>query len=220
MAVHEVRLPDDIERGAVGGPQFKTVVHESDTGFEQRDIKWAQARGSWDISYGLMAIEDPATLKTVLPDIVEFFRAREGRAHSFRFKDWADFKIGDPDDPASNNQAIGIGDNLEVDFQIFKRYSSGGVDYDRTIYKIVSGTLTVFLDGVLQVEGGGNDYTVDLNTGVITFNVTPPTNDVISVACEFDVLVRFGSDKLDLSVETFNSGSVPAIEIVELRLET
>lgn len=220
MAVHEVRLPDDIERGAVGGPQFKTLVHESDTGFEQRDIKWSQARGSWDISYGIMAIDDPDSLKTVVSDINAFFRAREGRAHSFRFKDWSDFEIGDPSDPSNDNQPIGVGDDSTVNFQIFKRYTSGGINYDRTLYKIVQGTLSVFIDAVLQVEGGGNDYTVDYDTGIITFNLAPTAGQTISIACEFDVLVRFNTDKLNISVETFNAGSIPGIEIIELRLET
>ncbi len=57
---HEVRMPIDVERGAVGGPGFKTRVLPLESGFEQRNIDWSDTRGEWDLSYGLMnTAEDP-----------------------------------------------------------------------------------------------------------------------------------------------------------------
>ena len=223
MAFHEVRLPDDVERGVVGGPRFKTRVLQLESGFEQRNIDWIQTRGEWDLSYGLMSLEDNL-LGTYINLVRDFFYTRQGRAHGFRFKDWSDFEIGDHLNPTTDNQLIGLGDDANVIFQIFKRYSSGGIDYDRTVKKIVTGAVEVTLDNVLQTVT--TEYTIDLDTGIITF-VTPPAStggtgpggeEVVGVACEFDVPVRFDDDSLRISVQTFQSGAVPAIPIVEIRI--
>lgn len=227
MAFHEVRLPDDIERGANGGPRFKTDVFPLNSGREQRNIVWENVRGEWDIGYGLMNMETELAV-THVRQVLKFFMARWGRAYGFRFKDWSDYQIGDPDSPGMAEQLIGLGDDVTTDFQIFKRYTDdGGFTYDRTIRKIVNGSYVVYLDGVAQTEGGGSDYTIDINTGVITFNTAPASTggsgpggeEVVAIDCEFDVPVRFEDDHLRITVEQALSGSIPTIAIKELLLD-
>lgn len=222
MTTHEVRLPESIERGARGGPGFKTIVFPADSGFEQRDIKWAVAKGRWDISYGLLRF-DPNTFDQSISELLAFFYARNGRGFAFRFKDWVDHRIGDPANPTTSNQTIGLGDDTTTVFQVFKRYSSGGFNYDRTIVKLVSMTVHVLLDGVEKTEGV--DWTADYNTGLITMAVAPASTggtgpggeQVVAVALEFDVRVRFDVDQLDITAETAEAGSIPAIPLVELK---
>ena len=221
MAFHDVRLPDDVERGAVGGPRFRTSILSQQSGFEKRNIDWSTTRGQWDIGYGLMEKASAGNL-TDVETVIAFFYARQGRGHSFRFKDWSDFEIGAG---VATGQAIGLGDGSTTAFQIYKRYSSGGVDYDRTVNKIVASTYSVYLDGVLQVEGGGNDYTINLTTGIVTFNTAPLSTggtgpggeELVSIICEFDNHVRFDTDEPDISMQVFNVGQFPTIPIVELR---
>lgn len=214
MAFHEVRLPDDIERGAVGGPTFKTRILQLESGFEQRNIDWAQTRGEWDISYGLMKMEDDG-LEAAVHQIRDFFYARQGRAHGFRFKDWSDFEIGKVATPTLNNQSIGLGDASTTVFQVFKRYTSGGINYDRTIKKLVTGQVIVMLDSIVQ----GSGFTINHDTGQITFSPTPPGVGVsIDVALEFDVPVRFDDDALKINVQTFIAGQIPPIPLIELRV--
>ena len=220
---HNIKLPDDIEKGAVGGPRFKTTVLTLESGFEKRNIDWAQARGQWDIGYGIMTKEDPIVQFATLDVIRDFFYARQGRAHSFRFKDWSDFDIGDKDNPTVMNQAIGLGDDANTIFQIFKEYTSGGITYNRPVTKIVTGTISVLIEDVVQTDPG--DYTVDLNTGIITFVVAPASTggsgaggaEIVQVACEFDVHVRFDIDQLQTNLEVYNAGAIPQIDIAELR---
>ena len=212
---HDVRLPTDIERGAVGGARFKTTVLQLESGFEQRNIDWARVRGEWDVGYGLLRKEDEAGLLTDLDDLINFFHARQGRAFSFRFKDFADFEIGDPNDPVSDNQSIGTGDGSTVAFQVIKRYTSGSETYDKSVNKIVTDSETVFVAAVQQNKPG--DYTINDNTGIITFTSAPANLDDISIACEYDNHVRFDTDKLDINLEIFNVGSWPNIPIVEVR---
>lgn len=199
MAFHETRLPVDIELGAVGGPSFFTTVLELFSGYEQRNINWTKARGRWDIGYGIREEAD-------MDSVRDFFYARRGRAHGFRFKDWTDYEL--------DTQQIGTGDGTETEFQIYKRYSDGGYYYDRDIKKPVSGTVEVYLNGALQASG----YSVDTTTGVITFDTAPSIGDVVSAACDFDVPVRFDIDQLPVTAHGLQLQSVTGIDIVELRV--
>lgn len=201
MAFDEVRLPGCIERGAQGGPQFKTTIITLSSGFEKRNQDWAETRGEWDISYGLKTRDD-------LDALIAFFYARRGRARGFRFKDWADYVL--------EQQAIGIGDAMNDEFQLYKRYTSAGVDYDRILTKIVAGSLQVWVNGMLQDPA---NYTANLNTGLITFGAMhiPASMALVEAACEFDVPVRFDIDKLNVNMQQVDLGSLPQINLVELK---
>lgn len=202
MAFHDVRLPTDIERGAQGGPGFKTTVLSLSSGYEKRNIDWERTRGKWDISYGL---DSKANQEAVLA----FFYARQGRAHSFRFKDWTDFEIGESGSP----QEIATADGMQTQFQIVRRYTSGAYTFSRAITRPVSGTVQIYVNGMLQ--GGG--VSVDVDTGVITFVSAPSMGDTIEVICEFDVPVRFDTDQLDMRAFWAGNFSLPALNLIEVR---
>jgi hypothetical protein len=82
MAFHEVRFPDNISRGARGGPERRTQVVELASGDEERNASWANSRRRYDVAYGIRRADDLAA-------VVAFFEARNGRLHGFRYKDWA-----------------------------------------------------------------------------------------------------------------------------------
>lgn len=209
MAFVDVQLPTDVERGAQGGPQFNTTVITLSSGAEKRNINWQTTRGQWDVGYGVQHKEDFNT-------IIDFFYARQGMAHSFRFKDWTDFEIGSQTD-ASTRQNIGTGTGSLDTFQIFKRYTSGAVNFDRDISKPVGTTLQVYVNAVLQTIT--THYTVDLLTGIITFVTPPPNTELVDVVTEFDVPVRFDTDQLQITALTFEAGTIPTIPVVEVRGE-
>lgn len=288
MVFHDTRLPVDVERGALGGPGFKTTVTPLGSGKEQRNIDWARTRAEFDIGYGLMD-QDSAILEATIDALLAFFYTREGKAHTFRFKDWSDFKIGDWQNPTTSNQSIATGgtavtltastisftatdtiadsgndllkflaaDYIEISGstsndgtflisttsagtitvpsgivnegagasvtitllretdQIFKRYSDGGIDYDRPITHLVSGRVVVLKDNVVQTEGV--NYTVGLLTGLITWlaGFWPAVGVDIQVAIEYDIPMRFDTDKLKLNLLMFERGSWQNIPLVE-----
>ena len=194
---HEVRFPDNIAYGVTGGPEFATTVVVSGAGHEQRNVNWAEARGRWDVGTGLKT-------QVQLDALIAFFRARKGRAHGFRFKDWTDFK--------SAGQLIGIGDDTATTFQLIKRYPSGNLVEVRTVAKPVSGTVQIYLDGVEQLSG----WSVDIATGIVTFT-TPPAVDVdVTADFEFDVPVRFDTDHMAVTIEIYKLHRWQQIPIVEL----
>lgn len=196
---HEVRFPDAIARGATGGPGYDTTILATVAGFERRNANWSQARGRWDVGSGLKRREDFSAL-------IAFFRARQGRAYGFRFKDWTDFR--------GEIEQIGVGDGATKTFHLVKCYASGGVDVTRQIPKPVAGSVTVHCDGIALASG----WSADAATGIITLTTAPAPGAVITASFEFDVPVRFDTDQMDLSLDTYDHGSWPQIPIVEIRL--
>jgi uncharacterized protein (TIGR02217 family) len=207
MAFHEVRFPDNISRGARGGPERRTRIVELASGDEERNSPWADSRRRYDAGYGIRRADDLAA-------VIAFFEARHGRLYGFRWKDWADYKSCLPSAiPAATDQIIGEGDGAKTEFQLTKRYSSGAQSYVRRIVKPVAGTVLVALDGVPQTSG----WTVDVTTGVVTFAAAPANGVIVTAGFEFDVPVRFDTDLLDVTMDIERLGSIVSIPLIEVR---
>ena len=207
MAFHEVRFPDNISRGARGGPERRTQVVELASGDEERNASWANSRRRYDVAYGIRRADDLAA-------VVAFFEARNGRLHGFRYKDWADYKSALPSQAiTATDQQIGTGTGSLQTFQLAKRYTSGAQTWVRTIAKPVAGTVRVALGMVEQMSG----WTVDTTTGVITFTTAPANGVIVRAGFEFDVPVRFDSDSLDVTLDFERLGSITAIPLLEIR---
>ena len=207
MAFHEVRFPDNVARGARGGPERRTQIVELASGDEERNASWANSRRRYDVAYGIRRADDLAA-------VVAFFEARNGRLHGFRFKDWADYKSGPPSQaPGPQDQLIGEGDGATTTFQLVKRYASGSQTWTRAIAKPVAGTVRIALGGVDQTSG----WSVDTTTGFVSFDTAPASSIAITAGFEFDVPVRFDSDTLDVTLDIERLGSITSIPLVELR---
>ena len=207
MAFHEVRFPDNISRGARGGPERRTQVVELASGDEERNASWANSRRRYDVAYGIRRADDLAA-------VVAFFEARNGRLHGFRFKDWADFKSCLPSQtPGPADQPIGTGNGAATLFQLTKRYTSGAQSWTRAITKPVVGTVTIALNSAPQASG----WSVSTTTGLITFTTAPAAGVAITAGFEFDVPVRFDTDALDVTLDLERLGSITSIPLVEIR---
>ena len=207
MGFHEVRFPDNISRGARGGPERRTQIVELASGDEERNASWANSRRRYDVAYGIRRADDLAA-------VVAFFEARNGRLHGFRYKDWADYKSALPSQAiTATDQQIGTGTGSLQTFQLAKRYTSGPQTWVRTIAKPVTGTVRVALGMVEQMSG----WTVDTTTGVVTFTTAPAGGVIVRAGFEFDVPVRFDSDTLDVTLDFERLGSITAIPLLEIR---
>jgi uncharacterized protein (TIGR02217 family) len=207
MAFHEVRFPDNISRGARGGPERRTQIVEMASGDEERNGSWADSRRRYDASYGIRKADDLAA-------VTAFFEARRGRLYGFRWKDWADYKSGLPSALITAvDQPIGTGTGAATTFQLLKRYISGTQSWTRTITKPVAGTVAVALNGVAQITG----WTVNTTTGAVTFAAAPAAGVAITAGFEFDVPVRFDTDMLDVTLDFERLGSITSIPLIEVR---
>ena len=207
MAFHEVRFPDDISRGARGGPERRTQVVELASGDEERNASWANSRRRYDAAYGIRRSDDLAA-------VIAFFEARNGRLHGFRWKDWGDHRSGLPSAPVTAiDQVLGTGDGETTAFELVKRYESGVQAWVRRIVKPVAGSVRVALAGVEQVSG----WSVDATTGAVTFTTAPGAGVLVTAGFEFDVPVRFDSDRLDVTWDLDRLGSIASIPLIEVR---
>jgi uncharacterized protein (TIGR02217 family) len=77
-------------------------------------------------------------------------------------------------------------------------------------------TVRVAVGGV--EKGVDLDWTLQAATGTVTFALAPALGAVISAGFEFDVPVRFDTDRIQTSIEAFQAGEVPSVPVVELRV--
>ncbi|MEI4260681.1 head-tail connector protein [Roseovarius sp. D0-M9] len=61
-------------------------------------------------------------------------------------------------------------------------------------------------------------YTVDYTTGIVTFLHPPNAGDAVTAGFEFDVPVRFDTDRIMVSVASFQAGDAPNVPVVEIRV--
>lgn len=212
MSFHEIRFPTQISRGATGGPERRTDVVVLGSGFEERNARWAHARRSYNAGYGVRSLDD-------LHQVITFFEERRGRLYGFRWKDHADFKSCPPEQSlTAGDQLLGTGDGARGEFALVKRYGSLHAPYERPIVKPVADTVVVAVDGVTQAAG--THFDLDATGGCIVFRAGhfPAADAVVTAGFEFDVPVRFDTDRLEVNLTGFRHGAIPSIPIVELRL--
>ncbi|WP_306133121.1 DUF2460 domain-containing protein [Roseivivax marinus] len=210
MAFHDVRFPARLSFGSVGGPQRKTDIVPLASGHEERNTPWAHSRRRYDAGIGMRSLDD-------LEALIAFFEARGGQLHGFRWKDWADFKSCLPSRAAAfDDQVIGRGDGTQTAFALSKTYRSGAQSYVRPIAKPVAGTVLAGVQGVVYREGV--DFEIDTTTGVLDFARPPLAGAEVTAGYEFDVPVRFDTDRIETSVANFQAGDAPSVPVVEVRV--
>jgi uncharacterized protein (TIGR02217 family) len=193
MSFVEVQFPTDISYGATGGPIFLTDVVATVSGHEQRNSKWSQSRAKYNVASGIKTEAQWQTL-------IAFFRARRGMAIGFRFKDWSDYK-------AENQPLKSLGGN---EYQLVKQYVSGAAVYERNITKPATGTVKLYEDSILQASG----WSIDTATGIITTSLS----GTLTADFEFDVPVRFDTDEMSISMDSFDAGNWGSIPLIEVRV--
>lgn len=212
MSFHEVLFPTGISRGSQGGPERRTDVVTLGSGFEERNSRWANSRRSYNAGYGVRSLDD-------LHSVIAFFEERRGRLYGFRWRDHADWKSCAPQSTATAfDQALGTGDGTQSTFQLLKTYGSAHAPWQRTIKKPVAGSVLVAVGGV--VKTAGTHFTADTAAGTIHFLAghVPSSGQPVTAGFHFDVPVRFDSDRLDVNLSGFQSGAIPHIPVVEVRL--
>jgi uncharacterized protein (TIGR02217 family) len=210
MSFHEIRFPTAISFGSTGGVERRTEVISLVNGFEQRNTPWEHSRRRYDAGLGVQSLDD-------LEAVLSFFEARRGMLNGFRWKDWLDHKSCTPSAvPGPLDQVIGAGDGLVADFNLEKTYAPGAHEFRRKIAKPVSGSVRIAVAGVEAAEG--EDFTVDLATGLVLLTEAPAVGAVVTAGFEFDVPVRFNADVIEVNVAAFEAGEIPPIPVVEVRI--
>lgn len=198
MAFLDIRFPDKISYGAIGGPEFNTDVVIINSGYEQRNANWSIARSSYDVSHAARTTEQ-------MRELVAFFRIAKGKANSFRFKDWLDFEC-------DNGILVSLNSESAFLYQLYKPYDNDAGQYLRKITR--PNEISLYRNDVLVDP---LDYVLDINTGIVEIE-TVASDDVFKWTGTFDVPARFDTDKLEgeiIAPDVYGWSSIPIVEVKE-----
>jgi uncharacterized protein (TIGR02217 family) len=107
--------------------------------------------------------------------------------------------------------AIGDGNPAQERYQLLKRYDDGVNTDDRWIQAPIDAI--TLKDGIVTATGA----TVDYATGLVT--ISPPPANTLTWSGAFDVVCRFDTDQMNLSIDGAPDGyignweSIPLIEV-------
>jgi uncharacterized protein (TIGR02217 family) len=195
MAFLEARLLDAIMRGSRGGPRAKRTKTYVPSGRLVQAFERSRPLQGFDLSYGIQSEEDLEEVRAAF--YVVLFTPYEG----FRVRDWTDYQA-----TQSNTHVIDLGSGS---YQLCRRYSFGGINFDRVISKPNS-------DAVLRTSGGtALTATISTTTGIATGvgGGTPA-----KWTGTFDVPVTFEDDVLDTIelIDPDHLQGLPSIRLEEV----
>lgn len=208
---HDVLFPLGVSFGATGGPERRNEIISLTSGREKRNSRFANSRRHYDAGTGLRSLDD-------LQEVIAFFEARRGSLHAFRFRDPFEMKSCAPAlAPSAMDQSLGFGDGTVSRFALVKVYGSGADAYQRSIRKPVAATLRVAVAGL---ERPAADFSFDQTTGEVVFTeaAKPGAGQRVTAGFEFDVPVRFDTERIAISLKAFKAGQIPSIPLVEVQL--
>lgn len=172
--------------GAVGGPDaFGTqivMVGSTEIASQMRSLPI----GEWQVG--------SRNISTATKDyLLRFWHSVRGQAHTFRYKDWNDYRV--------SNEPLELDGSAAT--QLIKTYGGFGNDFVSDI------TLPVVFTIVLEANFGAGwivlsedyDYSIAPHTGVVTWLSAPPDPDAGDLARwsgQFHKRVRFGADRFSL----------------------
>lgn len=206
---HEVRFPLRLSLTASGGPMRRTDIVNLSNGREVRNARFAGSRRAYDAGSGIRSVAD-------LHAVLEFYEARGGGLHGFRFRDPVDWKSCPPGEtPDRLDQRIGTGDGVTAMFQLARIYGDAAASFRREIAKPVAGSVVLAVAGVAVPAA---DVVVDTVTGRVTFQPghVPAAGAAVTAGFEFDVPVRFDAERIDISLQGFQAGRIPTIPLLEI----
>lgn len=197
----ESQLDPRISQGALGGPEWSTLVTTASNGWEAPISLWTYPRHKYDLAHSLKTADDFETVRAA-------FYAARGRATGFRLKDWADYQLSQ-----ANSQLTIISGSV---YQINRAYSFGGVVVLRPIYKPISGvTIYRTRSGVVSAATAS----VDTTNGQATIS-GHVAGDSYTCVGEFDTPVRFDMDLAQFETVRGNGGLMlrwDSIALIELK---
>lgn len=206
---HDVLFPLSIAFGSTVTRERKVEVLQFASGREQRNLRFAHSRRTFDAGNGVRSIADVRA-------VMDFFEARRGPLVSFRFRDPVDHASAPGASAVTPlDQVIGTGNGTVNRFKLTKAYGSGVDAYLRPVRRPVAGTLRVAVNGL---EAPPADFSFDNVLAEVVFapGKTPVAGAAVTAGFQFHVEVRFASETLSVNVSAFEAGELPSIPLIEV----
>lgn len=177
----------DHRLGQRAARQFRRVVTGNtrivtlDSGDEVRNAMWRYKQMKFTASFALLSRE-------AQEEVVSAFWAANAMLYLFRFRDYGDYQVADC--PLS----VTAGSTTPV--QLVKRYTFGAMTAERILQAV--DTCKVF-DAIT-----GDPIAGALDGDLGTFTPAAEWPESVKWSGTFSCWVRFGSDELDITMETMN----------------
>jgi uncharacterized protein (TIGR02217 family) len=172
-------------------PRFATRVQRAVNGRELRVVDQPNPLWTWTLTYQVLRDGNDARAAgggyDELRTVMGFFLQQQGAAGAFLFDD--------PTDDAVTGQPIGIGNASASVFQLVRSMGTGlaggGSAEPVTAPNTVS---AICFNGVRQ---SASTYSIDAETGLVTFASPPPSGRAITADFTYWFRVRFSDDSAE-----------------------
>lgn len=201
-------------------PRFSTDIAESDSGSEQSNQHWEHPLRSIIIPEGVRDHETFEALK-------DHWLIMRGPHYTFPFRDPTDFasvplvkvNVAPTISRTDQNLSPAVADGNNRFFQLTKRYTRSGVNYDRVIRYPVVSSILIGVNGVDPLAlSPALTATVDRESGVVEFDSPPPAAATMKWGGYFDLQVRFEADDVfDGIMRTYQVSGFADIPLKEVR---
>lgn len=199
----EWEFPKKIDFRRSGGQMFNTTVLNTQSGQEQRNRNWQNARRKYKATLLASTDANLSAFLATLQAVQTFHLLVGGMANSFRFWD-------ELDGQAVNQNMVVIAGSSNLQWQLQVTYTFGGQTYVRTITKPIGPGAIDYLgnalgETVVVNPAGGTVSSIDHTTGLVNFSVAPTGTP--SASFSYHVPVRFMSDDFDPEIEQSGPGA-------------
>jgi len=201
--------------GWAGGPNFSTRIVTMANGRERRNADWEQPQHQFLLPYGNIS-------QDAYRAILQMFLNVRGRNEPFLYRNRLNYQAKD--------ELVAVAEPGQTEFQLATTSIIDGASYQMQVFALYvpdpsNSAMAVESDPVVTVDDVVTAVTVDHDRGRI---VTPAMagGELIRWSGQFSHWVRFGSDRLAMSIENkgpsgfFISGDVELLEVSPPQEET
>jgi uncharacterized protein (TIGR02217 family) len=187
-------------------PTFQTRIQRAVSGRELRALDYPYPLWQFTLVFDLLR-DNPAAGYDELRTLMGFFMLCQGAFGTFLFRD--------PSDDQVTGQQIGVGNASATVFQLQRAMGStlpgGGFLEPILAPNLVS---TVYLDGITQSPAS---YSVDPNTGLLTFATAPGSGLVITADYSYYFRCRFVDDSYAFENFMFRLWQLKKLTFISVR---
>jgi uncharacterized protein (TIGR02217 family) len=164
-------------------PTFQTRIQRAVSGHEVRALDYPYPLWQFTLVFAFLR-DNPEAGFDELRSLMGFYLLCQGAYGTFLFQDPSDFQI--------SNQYLGTGDSSTYIFQLQRTMGTslpgGGFTEPIIAPKAIN---TIYFDGITQ---NASSYSVDPNTGLVSFTTPPSTGLVITADFSYWFRCRFIDD--------------------------
>jgi len=187
-------------------PTFQTRIQRAASGRELRALDYPYPLWQFTLVFDLLR-DNPAAGYDELRTLMGFFMLCQGAFGTFLFRDPSDDRVA--------GQQIGVGNASTTVFQLQRSMGTtlpgGGFQEPIVAPNMVS---AVYLDGITQSPAS---YSVDPNSGLVTFATAPGSEPIISADFSYYFRCRFVTDSYTFENFMFRLWQLKQLTFISVR---